>query len=98
MGAPYKRGYHHTGHRGSESRVTCGFCGRLVPRFKTFVQFRGFRITDPGLRRELDRRQISTMGQKMYVCPSCARHRGIVKIGRSRKSRVALDSQPRMMR
>jgi ribosomal protein S26 len=23
----------------------------------------------------------------MYACPSCARHRGIVKIGRSRNSR-----------
>ena len=87
MSAPYKRGYTHTKSKGHESTVNCGFCGRSVPRWKTFVQYRGFRISDPSLRKQIDMRRVSSMQTKMYVCPSCARFRGIVKVGRSRKSR-----------
>lgn len=76
--APYKRGWTMTGGRGHMSVVECGFCGRSVPRYKTFVEHKGFRITDPVLRRMLDRRDVSTFEQKVYVCPSCARFRGIV--------------------
>ncbi|OYT56320.1 MAG: hypothetical protein B6U68_03565 [Candidatus Aenigmarchaeota archaeon ex4484_14] len=93
MAAPYKRRYHHTKGRGSESYVTCAFCGKRVPRYKCFTTFRGFKITDPGIRRQVDRRNLSLMSRKMYVCPSCARHRGIVQIGRSRKSRVRKNSR-----
>lgn len=78
MPAPYKRGWKTTGARGAQPNVECGFCGRLVPRLKTFTEFRGFRITDPLLRKTLSRQQISTFEQKVYVCPSCARFRGIV--------------------
>jgi len=87
MGAPYTRGYKHTGGKGHERSVSCGFCGKQVPRWKTFVTYRGFSINDPVLRREVDRRMVSMFQRKIYACPSCARHRGIVKIGRSRKSR-----------
>jgi small subunit ribosomal protein S26e len=87
MSAPYKRGYNHTKSKGHESMVNCGFCGRQVPRWKTFVTYRGFRINDPVLMKQLDRRQVSLFSRKMYACPSCARFRGIVKIGRSRGSR-----------
>ena len=87
MPAPYKRGYHHTKSKGRESSVTCGFCGKKVPRWKAFTQFRGFRISDPVLRKQLDHRQVSMFQRKTYVCPSCARFRGIVKVGRSRKSK-----------
>jgi small subunit ribosomal protein S26e len=87
MAAPYKRGYHHTKSKGHESNVDCNFCGRSVPRWKTFATFRGFRITDPVLRQAIDKRAVSMFQRKQYACPSCARHRGIVKAGRSRKSR-----------
>ncbi len=87
--APYTRGYKHTKAKGHESNVSCGFCGRSVPRWKTIATYRGFSITDPVLRKQLDRRQMSMFQRKTYVCPSCARFRGIVKIGRSRKSRVS---------
>ncbi|MCD6557431.1 MAG: hypothetical protein J7K31_00145 [Candidatus Aenigmarchaeota archaeon] len=88
MGAPYKRTYHHTKGRGRESYVTCAYCGKKVPRYKCFTVFKGFKLTDPGIRKQIDRRQLSLASQKMYVCPSCARHRGIVQIGKSRKSRT----------
>ncbi len=89
MPAPYKRGYKHTKSKGHESLVICGYCGRKVPRWKSFVSYSGgFRITDPVLRKQIDRRQVSTFSRKTYACPSCARHRGIVRKGRSRKSRT----------
>lgn len=87
MSAPYRRGYHHTKSKGHESTVTCGYCGKTVPRWKTFVTYKGFRITDPFLRKQIDRNYTSMFSRKMYACPSCARYRGIVKAGRSRKTR-----------
>jgi hypothetical protein len=42
----YKRGWHHTKKRGKESTVVCGFCGRVVPKYKTFSVVRGFRVND----------------------------------------------------
>jgi ribosomal protein S26 len=87
MPAPYKRGYHHTKSKGHESNVTCVYCGKTVPRWKSFATYRGFRISDPVLRKQIDPRFVSGFTRKSYACPSCARHRGIIKIGRSRKSR-----------
>ncbi|MFH1105992.1 MAG: hypothetical protein V1731_02145 [Candidatus Aenigmatarchaeota archaeon] len=81
--APYTRKYHHTKSRGSETTVTCGFCGRMVPRYKTFTTMRGFRITDPSILKEIDPRFVSVYSQKIYACPSCARHRGIIKPGKT---------------
>jgi ribosomal protein S26 len=78
----YRRGWHHTKTRGKESLVTCGFCGRKVPKYKTFPVFRGFRITDPLLKQELGvrgRRGLSLASSKVYACPACARHRNIVR-------------------
>lgn len=77
--APYKRGQSQTGSRGHRTSVFCSFCGRMVARQKTFVQYHGFRITDPVLRKEIGRFQVSAMSEKRYVCPACARHRGIVQ-------------------
>ncbi len=75
----YKRGWHHTKRRGKESIVTCSFCGRKVPRYKTFPVTKGFAITDPLLRKELgSKRPIVLTQSKMYACPACARHRNIV--------------------
>ncbi|MBI4020346.1 MAG: hypothetical protein HY367_03355 [Candidatus Aenigmarchaeota archaeon] len=81
-GQYYKRGWHHTKSRGRETSVNCGFCGRSVPRYKTFPAMRGFRITDPVLRKELGERGrfgLSLTHEKMYACPACARHRNIVR-------------------
>ena len=87
MSAPYRRTYQHTKSKGHESNVNCGYCGRIVPKWKTIPIYRGFRITDPVLRKQIDTRFVSGFSRKLYVCPSCARYRGIVKVGRSRKSR-----------
>ncbi len=78
----YKRGWSHTKTRGKESTVTCSFCGRKVPKYKTFVVYRGFGISDPSLRKELGRRRGMLSSTKYYACPACARHRKIVKKGR----------------
>ena len=79
----YKRGWKHGSERGRETLVTCSFCGRKVPKYKTFSVVRGFRITDPLLKDELGmkgrRGGISLMSNKMYACPGCARHRHIVR-------------------
>ncbi|MBN2330758.1 MAG: hypothetical protein JXC85_02990 [Candidatus Aenigmarchaeota archaeon] len=78
----YTRGWKHGPGRGKETLVTCAFCGRKVPKYKTFSVVRGFRITDPLLKEELrpgNRRPISLMSSKMYACPACARHRHIVR-------------------
>jgi len=75
----YSRGWHHTKTRGRESMVTCGFCGRRVPKYKTFPVVRGFRISDPMLRKELGKQQLSFMQNKIHACPACARHRNIVR-------------------
>ena len=78
----YSRGWKHGKERGKEALVTCSYCGRKVPKYKTFSSMRGFRITDPLLRDELksrDRRSISLLSNKMYACPACARHRHIVR-------------------
>lgn len=77
----YKRGWSHSKTRGRESTVDCGFCGKRVPRYKTFPVVKGFRITDPLLKKELAiyGRGMSLMQSKTYACPACARHRNIVR-------------------
>ena len=81
--APYTRKYEHTKRRGRESTVLCGFCVRKVPRYKTITAYRGFRITDPGILKDVDRRMVHFFRQKIYVCPSCARFHGIVQRGKT---------------
>lgn len=81
--APYTRKYHHTKTRGRESLVNCGFCGKKVPRYKTFTATRGFRITDPAILQQVDRKNIHMFSRKLYACPSCARFHSIVKRGKS---------------
>ena len=78
----YKRGWHHSKGRGNESMVTCSFCGRRVPRYKTFGVVKGFRIGDPMLKREMGfmgRNAPTFMQNKARACPACARHRNIVR-------------------
>ncbi|MFH0711166.1 MAG: hypothetical protein V1944_01155 [Candidatus Aenigmatarchaeota archaeon] len=81
--APYTRKYAHTKSRGKEGTVTCGICGRQVPRYKTFIQHRGFRITDPAILQQVDRRLIHTMNNDIRLCPSCARFQGVSQPGKS---------------
>lgn len=81
--APYTRRYDHTKSRGSEVLVDCGYCGRKVPRYKTFVKFRGFRITDKAILQELERNQMHMFQQKMYICPACARFHKVVQRGKT---------------
>jgi ribosomal protein S26 len=79
----YTRGWKHKKGRGKETTVTCSFCGKMVPKYKTFSVVRGFRITDPLLRDALGaqgrRGGISLMNNRMRACPGCARHRHIVR-------------------
>ena len=81
--APYKREYAHTKRRGREGMVKCRFCGKSCPRWKAFVKYKGFRISDPVLRKQIPRHNIHMFQQKIYVCPSCARFRHVVKPGKS---------------
>lgn len=78
---PYKRGWSHTKTRGRENTVRCGFCGKLVPRYKTFPIVKGIRVNDPLLRGVpgWGRRGLTMMQSKIYACPACARHRSIVR-------------------
>jgi len=89
MGAPYRRKYHHTKSKGQETSVRCEFCGKIVPKWKTFTSYKSFGINDPVLRKQIDPRFVSSFTRKTYACPSCARHRHIIKPGRSRKSRTS---------
>jgi small subunit ribosomal protein S26e len=81
--APYRRKYWHTKTRGRETTVTCEFCKREVPRYKTFVITKGFRISDPAILQQVDKRMIHLLKRKIRVCPSCARFRGIAQPGKS---------------
>lgn len=81
--APYKRTYKHTKRRGRESTVACSVCKRIVPRYKTFVVRKRFKIRDPVLMKQLDKRFIHTIQTVMRVCPACARFWGIVQPGKS---------------
>ena len=80
----YKRGWGHTKRRGHETTVNCGFCGKIVPKYRTFAVFKGFGINDPSLRKELGAAANMYTESKMYACPSCARHRSIVQKNRNR--------------
>ncbi len=78
----YKRGWTHSKGRGTESMVTCAFCGRKVPKYKTFSVVKGFKISDPMLRSEMGYRGRGSpmlMQNKARACPACARHRNIVR-------------------
>lgn len=81
--APYKRTYKHTSQRGNEVKVTCGMCGKTVPRWKTFTTFRGMRINDKSILQQVDKRMVHLLRRKIRVCPKCARFYGIVKAGKS---------------
>jgi len=78
----YKRGWSHSKSRGIESMVNCTFCGRRVPKYKTFSVVKGFRVSDPLLRKEMGyfgRGVPMLMQNKARACPACARHRNIVR-------------------
>lgn len=79
----YKRGWSHTKRRGHETNVNCGFCGRMVPKYRTFAVVKGFSIKDAELRKEIGG-DLPFLTNKVYACPSCARHRSIVKKNRNR--------------
>jgi len=81
--APYKRTYKHTSQRGKEERIRCGKCGLLVPKWKTFVVYTGFRIRDPTILKQVDKKMLHLTREKIRVCPKCARFYHIVKRGKS---------------
>ncbi|MCK4428995.1 MAG: hypothetical protein KAU95_01365 [Candidatus Aenigmarchaeota archaeon] len=84
--APYKRTHKHGKGRGDELSVVCSFCGKKVPKYKTFCVQKGFSISDSTLRKELPRNSLMLPIRRLYACPSCARHRKISQPGKSRKS------------
>jgi ribosomal protein S26 len=81
--APYKRTYKHTKSRGREATITCGVCGRAVPRYKTFILTKGFRVTDSSILQQVDRRFVHMFARRIRVCPSCARFQRVVQPGKS---------------
>ncbi len=54
-----------------------------MPKYKTFSVVKGFRISDPMIRKEIGygggRGIPMFMQNKMRACPACARHRNIVR-------------------
>lgn len=85
--APYKRIYKHSKARGSELTVICSFCGKKVPKYKTFTKIKGFYLSDPSVKKEISESNLLLPKKKIYICPQCARHRRISQPGKSRKSR-----------
>jgi len=83
MPAPYKRVYKHRAPRGKERNVICEYCKRLVPRFKAIPLYKRTIFSDPLLKDV----KVLGMKRKIYICPACARFRGLSVPGRSRKSR-----------
>lgn len=62
-------------------------CGKKVPRFKTFTTYRGFTVNDPTILKKVDKKDIHTAKEKIYVCPKCARFHGIVEKGKTPKKK-----------
>jgi len=85
--SPYKRIYKHARSRGNELRVVCSFCGKKVPRYKALTKVKGIPLLDPTIKKELSDSNLLLPKKKLYICPSCARHRRISQPGKSRKSR-----------
>lgn len=83
--APYKRTYQHTKARGREYTINCGVCGRLVPKYKTFVMSRGISINDPFISSSLQEKKFLDIFvfRKVRLCPSCARFHGIKQPGKA---------------
>ncbi len=88
MKAPYDREYKQSKSRGKDYMVRCDGCGRKVPRFKTFVGYRGLRL-DYDIIKLVGRKNVHVASYKAYYCPKCARNLGIVqpgKLGRRRRN------------
>jgi len=84
--APYVREYKQSKARGKDYMVRCDGCGRKVPRFKTFVTYKGLKL-DHDIIQMVGKKNISLTRVKAYYCPKCARYFGIVqpgKLGRRR--------------
>lgn len=86
--APYKRSYYHRPSRGKERTVICSGCGREVPRYKTFILRKRFRITDPTILQQVDKRLIHLMSRVERFCPSCARFRSISQPGKTKRRKL----------
>jgi len=91
--APYKRTYEHTKARGREKVINCGLCGRLVPRYKTFISTKFFSPNDPFiLSAAIDKRFVkNTIVKTVRLCPSCARFQGIKQPGKSVRKKHLKD-------
>ncbi len=85
--APYKRIHKHGKGRGNEPMVVCSFCGKKVPKYKTFEKKGKFSLSDPSMKKELSKNKLMLPSKRLYVCLSCARHRKISQPGKSRKSK-----------
>ncbi|MCS7121517.1 MAG: hypothetical protein NZ895_02815 [Archaeoglobaceae archaeon] len=81
MKAPYVREYKSSKSRGKDYMIRCDGCGRKVPRFKTFVAYRGLRI-DHDIVKLVGEKNVHVGVHKMYYCPKCARNLGIVQPGK----------------
>ncbi len=67
--------------RGKSRVVTCYFCKKKIPQYKAIMSYRRlFSYKD-------DKYNIMYFGptEKIWVCRSCARHRGIVDIRQKMK-------------
>ncbi len=79
--APYKREYKQSKARGKDYMVRCSSCGRKVPRFKAFPDYKGMKL-DPEIVKMTGRKNVHLLTVKAYYCPKCARFLGIVQPGK----------------
>ncbi len=85
--APYVREYKQSKARGKDYMVRCASCGRKVPRFKTFVGYRGLRL-DYEIIKMVGEKNVHVATYKAYYCPKCARYLGIVQPGKRGRRRT----------
>ena len=76
------------GKSGRPGLVQCSICGKIIPRDKAKKVTRYVSVVDPQLAKELRKQgtYIPRRKEVVYMCVSCAVHRGIVKI-RAREER-----------
>lgn len=58
---------------GKITYVTCYFCGRRIPRDKAVPHYKRPNFLPPNV----DVEYVGLAGEKVYICISCAKHRGI---------------------
>lgn len=79
-----RRGYTHHHVRGSEQKVRCVFCGRVVSKYKAVPTLKRF-STNISLKTKIT----DFFAIKSYACPSCAKIHHLKKQNKKEKSKTS---------